>query len=86
MDYVTKPFQVDEVQARVQTHLEIHQLQKELQGYANHLEELVAARTRELAETQERLKLLDRAKERFPSAHPSRVAVAAQWAYWELVN
>jgi two-component system, sensor histidine kinase and response regulator len=62
VDYVTKPFQVDEVQARVQTHLEIHQLQKELQGYANHLEELVAARTHELAETQERLKVLDRAK------------------------
>jgi DNA-binding response OmpR family regulator len=62
VDYVTKPFQVDEVQARVQTHLKIHQLQKELQLHANHLEELVAARTSELAETQARLKVLDRAK------------------------
>ena len=65
MDYVTKPFQVDEVQARVQTHLQIHQLQKELQLHANHLEELVASRTRELAETQDRLKVLDRAKSDF---------------------
>ncbi|HUO29612.1 MAG TPA: hybrid sensor histidine kinase/response regulator [Bryobacteraceae bacterium] len=65
VDYVTKPFQVDEVQARVQTHLKMHQLQKELQLHANHLEELVAFRTRELAETQERLKLLDRAKSDF---------------------
>jgi two-component system sensor histidine kinase/response regulator len=65
VDYVTKPFQVDEVQARVRTHLKIHQLQKELQLHANHLEDLVTARTRELAETQARLKVLDRAKSDF---------------------
>lgn len=65
VDYVTKPFQVEEVQARVETHLKIHQLQKELQLHANHLEELVASRTRELAETQARLKVLDRAKSDF---------------------
>jgi two-component system, sensor histidine kinase and response regulator len=65
VDYVTKPFQVDEVQARVQTHLKIHQLQKELRLHADHLEDLVAVRTRELAETQARLKVLDRAKSDF---------------------
>src|SRR6202453_1755296 len=65
VDYVTKPFQVDEVRARVQTHLKIHQLQKESQLHANHLEELVASRTRELAESQARLKVLDRAKSDF---------------------
>jgi two-component system sensor histidine kinase/response regulator len=65
VDYVTKPFQVDEVQARVQTHLNMHRLQKELQLHANHLEELVASRTRELAESQARLRVLDRAKSDF---------------------
>jgi DNA-binding response OmpR family regulator len=65
VDYVTKPFQVDEVQARVQTHLKIHQLQKQLQMHANHLEDLVASRTRELGESQARLKVLDRAKSDF---------------------
>jgi DNA-binding response OmpR family regulator len=65
VDYVTKPFQVDEVQARVQAHLKIHQLQKQLQMHANHLEDLVASRTRELAESQARLKVLDRAKSDF---------------------
>jgi two-component system, sensor histidine kinase and response regulator len=65
VDYVTKPFQVDEVQARVETHLKIHHLQKQLQLHANHLEDLVAARTSELAETQARLKVLDRAKSDF---------------------
>jgi two-component system, sensor histidine kinase and response regulator len=65
VDYVTKPFQVDEVQARVETHLKIHYLQKELQLHANHLEELVASRTRELCESQARLRVLDRAKSDF---------------------
>ncbi len=65
VDYVTKPFQVDEVQARVETHLRIHRLQKQLQLHTNHLEELVASRTRELAQTQSRLKVLDRAKSDF---------------------
>jgi two-component system, sensor histidine kinase and response regulator len=65
VDYVTKPFQVDEVQARVETHLKIHHLQKELQLHANHLEELVASRTRELSESQARLRVLDRAKSDF---------------------
>ena len=65
VDYVTKPFQVDEVQARVETHLKIHQLQKELQLHAYHLEDLVTSRTHELAETQARLKVLDRAKSDF---------------------
>jgi two-component system, sensor histidine kinase and response regulator len=65
VDYVTKPFQVDEVQARVETHLKIHRLQKELQLHVDHLEELVAARTRELAESQARLQVLDRAKSDF---------------------
>src|SRR6201999_3608110 len=65
VDYVTKPFQVDEVQARVQTHLKLHQLQKELQLHANHLEDLVASRPQELAQPQTRLKLLDRAKSDF---------------------
>jgi DNA-binding response OmpR family regulator len=65
VDYITKPFQVDEVQARVRTHLQIHRLRRELQVHANHLEELVASRTRELADSQARLKVLDRAKSDF---------------------
>jgi len=65
VDYVTKPFQVEEVQARVRTHLKMHQLQKELQLHANHLEDLVAARTRELDASQARLQVLDRAKSDF---------------------
>src|SRR5271169_521468 len=43
----------------------MHRLQTELQLHANHLEELVASRTRELAETQARLTVLDRSKSDF---------------------
>jgi putative two-component system response regulator len=49
VDYVAKPFQFDEVQARVETHLELHRLQVRLKERNEHLEELVELRTRELA-------------------------------------
>src|SRR5580692_2913550 len=55
VDYITKPFQFEEVQARVQTHLSLY-------FHTNRLEELVQTRTCELAETQGRLKVLDKAK------------------------
>ncbi len=58
VDYITKPFQFDEVQARVETHLSLY-------FHTHRLEELVQARTRELAETQGRLKVLDKAKSDF---------------------
>jgi DNA-binding NtrC family response regulator len=48
VDYITKPFQVEEVLARVETHVT-------LQKYRKHLEELVDARTRALRETHEEL-------------------------------
>ncbi|MGB3535387.1 MAG: response regulator [Microcoleaceae cyanobacterium] len=38
VDYITKPFQVEEVLARVETHLKIHLLQKSLQDKNNELE------------------------------------------------
>ena len=66
-DYITKPFQFDEVHARVETHLKVHSLQRALQLQNEDLERAVAARTRELAEAHERLKLLDRSKSEFLS-------------------
>jgi two-component system sensor histidine kinase/response regulator len=65
VDYIAKPFQLEEVQARVETHLKIHQLQRSLQHYNQRLEEAVAARTRELMEAHARLKILDQAKNDF---------------------
>src|ERR1700730_5822570 len=44
VDYVTKPFQFDEVQARVETHLRLVHLQQALRQHNERLEQVVAAR------------------------------------------
>ncbi len=65
VDYITKPFQFDEVRARVDTHCRLHRLQRALRLDNDRLEETVALRTRELAEANARLTILDRAKTDF---------------------
>jgi two-component system sensor histidine kinase/response regulator len=65
VDYISKPFQIEEVQARVKTHLKLHQLQRELKRHNERLEEAVAARTRELGKANQRLTILDRSKNEF---------------------
>jgi response regulator RpfG family c-di-GMP phosphodiesterase len=54
VDYVTKPYQREELLARVRTHLELHRLR-------HHLSEMVEERTRSLRESEQKLKnsLLD---------------------------
>ncbi|MCP5158003.1 MAG: two-component system response regulator [Gammaproteobacteria bacterium] len=53
MDYITKPFNVVEVRARVKTHLSLQMARKELARQNEILEIKVEERTRELALTQE---------------------------------
>jgi DNA-binding response OmpR family regulator len=65
VDYISKPFQLEEVQARVETQLKMNRLQRALAAQNEHLEAAVAARTRELGEALERLTILDRAKNDF---------------------
>jgi DNA-binding response OmpR family regulator len=65
VDYISKPFQLEEVYARVATHLNLHHLQRALQLHNEQLEETVALRTRELAEANQRLTILDRSKSEF---------------------
>jgi serine phosphatase RsbU (regulator of sigma subunit) len=38
VDYITKPFQMEELHARVETHLRLRRLQVELEEYSRHLE------------------------------------------------
>jgi two-component system, sensor histidine kinase and response regulator len=64
VDYISKPFQLDEVHARVEIHLKLHYLQRELK-FNERLEEAVAARTRDLAEANARLTILDHSKNEF---------------------
>jgi DNA-binding response OmpR family regulator len=65
VDYISKPFHLEEVQARVETHLKLQDLQRALKLQNNRLEEAVAVRTHELAEANERLIILDRSKDEF---------------------
>ena len=65
VDYVTKPFQPQEVKARVRTHLMIRSLQRELREHNDQLEELVAKRTAALEEANQRLKQAGRLKDEF---------------------
>ncbi len=54
-DYITKPFRYEEVLARVDTHLSLRRLQKELQRSNEILEERVEERTQELSRTNRSL-------------------------------
>jgi two-component system, sensor histidine kinase and response regulator len=65
VDYISKPFQFEEVHARVKAHLALYGLQRALKRHNEGLEVTVAARTRELANANERLTILDRSKSEF---------------------
>lgn len=52
VDYITKPFRFEEVQARVETHLKIRSMQQELERHNRNLRELVAEQVREISESQ----------------------------------
>jgi len=56
VDYITKPFQVQEVLARVKTHLTIRNLQQQLQQTNHVLEKRVEQRTQELLQLNVNLK------------------------------
>jgi diguanylate cyclase (GGDEF)-like protein len=60
VDYITKPFQMEEVIARVRNHLQLRQLHQELQHLNQRLEERVQQRTLELQrEIEERRQVQD---------------------------
>ena len=48
VDYICKPFQLEEVRARVETHLNLHELRQALRHQNEQLEELVNQRTDQL--------------------------------------
>jgi putative two-component system response regulator len=52
VDYITKPFQFDEVQARVDTHLKLRRLQAELEQHNRQLGKLVQAQVKKISDTQ----------------------------------
>jgi DNA-binding response OmpR family regulator len=65
VDYVTKPFEFEEVYARVETHLKIRTQQRQLNDHNENLQQMVAERTRELSQAYCRLRALARLKNDF---------------------
>ena len=86
-DYISKPFQLEEVQARVETHLKLHDLQQALKLHNENLEKAVASRTGELALANERLTILDRSKSEFLDliSHEFRTPLCGLLAAGELI-
>ncbi|MBR8835577.1 MAG: response regulator [Stigonema ocellatum SAG 48.90 = DSM 106950] len=56
VDYITKPFQLDEVLVRIQVHLKLRSLTKQLEVQNQELDKRVEERTKELSITLEQLK------------------------------
>jgi len=52
VDFLTKPFQLAELRARIDTHLKIGRLQRELERYNRELEMRVASQVEEISESQ----------------------------------
>ncbi|MEI6450332.1 MAG: HD domain-containing phosphohydrolase [Actinomycetes bacterium] len=52
VDYVTKPFQAEEVYARVETHLRLRSLQVEVERHSRDLEDLVQQKVEEIVSAQ----------------------------------
>ena len=67
-DFVSKPFDLVEVQTRIHNMLEVRLLYKQLENYNKELEQTVAERTAELRESEARFRRL--------------TELASDW-YWE---
>lgn len=52
VDYISKPFQFEEVDARITTHLKLRQLQKQLEDHNRHLSRLVEAQVKKIPDSQ----------------------------------
>lgn len=74
VDFISKPYQFEEVHARVIAHLQIARLQQRLAYQNEHLEELVEAKARELAEA--RLSLLSERQHRDLAERESRLRLS----------
>ena len=65
VDYVTKPFNADELLARVRTHLSLKDKTEQLQSMNQILEQKVSERTAQLKEANVKLSTLEKAKSEF---------------------
>lgn len=65
VDYVSKPFQVQELEARISTHLSLRDLQKQLEIHNRELDLQVQLKSKELAKAYERMTIANSTKNEF---------------------
>jgi len=87
-DYVTKPFNINELLARVLTHLELKRNRQELEELNNKLEEKVKERTIELVKANKKIESLDKAKSAFLGliSHEIRTPLNGIIGFLDLLN
>ena len=76
-DYVTKPFHLQEISARIKTHLALRNLQKQLGEKNVHLEQVNDELTREIAEHQQAEATLRHYADRLETMHKIDQAILA---------
>ncbi|MBN1886518.1 MAG: hybrid sensor histidine kinase/response regulator [Thermoflexales bacterium] len=88
VDYITKPFQQEEVLARLTTHLRIRDLTRQLQLFNEQLERTVCERTEELRKAYEALDRVDKTKSDFidVAAHELRTPLSVVMGFTQVLG
>jgi DNA-binding response OmpR family regulator len=64
-DYVTKPFQMEEITARIKVHVKLFRLQREMKQLNTAMESVIARRTNDLEAAKRKLAILSDTKSQF---------------------